>query len=183
MREQRRRTRVAAAWAGLLAAFALVLAGGPALAHDELLGQSPEAGSHVDVLPDEIVLTFSGVLLDEPGATEVTVVDVTGTDLAESSPVLDGTRVTQALDGAASGPVVVTWRVVSSDGHPISGTYDFQVGDEAVAPADTETPLPGPPMAAMDMTWIWIVLGIVVIGLGGAFVAILMAKARGRREH
>ncbi len=173
--------------AGLLAALALVLVGGPAFAHDELIGSSPAAGAQIDALPSEIVLTFSGVLLDEPGATEVVVTDASGASLVASDPVIDGTKLTQPLAGTASGEVTVIWRVVSSDGHPVSDTFAFSVGSGAgggaatpVATA-TPTPLPGAPMQAMDMTWIWIVLGVVLVGLGGALVAVLVGRAR--RPH
>jgi len=162
---------------------------GPAFAHDELIGSTPVAGSQVDELPDEIVLTFSGVLLDESGATQVVVTDASGASLVAGDPVLDGTRLTQPLEGAASGEVTVIWRVVSSDGHPVSDEFTFTVAgggesatDPTAAPIATSTPLPGPPMQAIDLTWIWIVLGVVLVGAGGALVAVLVAKARGPRE-
>lgn len=174
----------------MLAGLALVFFGGPAFAHDEVIGSSPAAGSQVEALPAEIELTFSGVLLDEPGATQVVVTDASGASLVAGDPVLDGTRLTQPLEGTAAGEVTVIWRVVSSDGHPISDEFTFTVGTGGetegttapVAPVETATPLPGPPMQATDFTWIWIVLGVVLVGAGGALVAVLVAKARGPRE-
>lgn len=175
--------------AAVVAGLALVLVGGPAFAHDELIGSTPVAGSQVDELPAEVVLTFSGVLLDEPGATQVVVTDASGASLVGGDPVLDGTRLTQPLEGSASGEVTVIWRVVSSDGHPISDEFTFTVGsggggagEPAATPIATATPLPGPPMAATDFSWIWIVLGVVLVGAGGALVAVLVTKARGPRE-
>lgn len=167
--------------AGLLLAALLTMTAAPALAHDELIGSNPAAGSTVDRLPAELTLTFSGVLLAEPEATEVVVTDAAGTDLTGGDPVVDGTRLTQPLSGDATGEVTVIWRVVSSDGHPISDSFAFHVGS-AVAPGETGTPLPGPPMQATDLSWIWIVLGVVAVGLGGALVAILVARASGPRE-
>lgn len=161
----------------------LSAAAAPAFAHDELIGSSPAAGSAVDELPAALNLTFSGVLLDESGATEVVVTDAGGTDLTGGDPVLDGTRLTQPLSGEASGAVSVIWRVVSSDGHPISGEFVFTVGSSTgTAPVQTATPLPEPPMQAADLTWVWIVLGVVAIAAGGALVAVLLARARGHRE-
>ena len=166
----------------VIVAIAHVGVASPAFAHDELVGAAPATGAQVDALPPEIVLTFSGVLLDEPAATEVVVTDAGGASLTGGDPVLDGTKLTQPLTGTASGVVSVIWRVVSSDGHPVSGEYSFTVGDPAVAPLGTETPLPGPPMSDTGMGAVWIVLLVAAVALGGALVAVLIARARGRRE-
>lgn len=171
--------------AAMLAGLALSLVAGPASAHDELVGSDPAAGSQVAELPAEITLTFSGVLIDEPGATEVVVTDAEGTDLTALDPVLDGTRLTQGLVGEASGAVTVIYRVVSSDGHPVSDQFTFTVGDgTAVAPVGTETPLPGAPMEDLGdgIRVVWIIIGVLVVALGGALIAVLVARARRARE-
>lgn len=174
--------RTLQALGALIIAFALAAIASPASAHDDLLGADPAADAEVAVLPTEIVLTFSGVLLDDAGASEVVVTDAAGASLTGGDPLVDGTRLTQPLTGNASGVVTVIWRVVSSDGHPISGEYSFTVGDSAIAPLGTETPLPGAPMNDTGMGAVWIVLGIVAAALGGALVAVLIARSRGRRE-
>lgn len=172
----------------LVALVALALTGvaSPAFAHDELLGAEPAPDTVVAALPAEIVLTFSGVLLDEPGATEVVVRDAARTSLTGGDPVLDGTKLTQPLTGSADGAVTVIWRVVSSDGHPVSGEYAFTVGDGAApAPSPTAdaTDAPDASAAVSDgMRAVWIVLGVVAVALGGALLAVLVARARGRRE-
>lgn len=169
----------------VLAGFAIALVASPAWAHDELVGSDPAAGSQIDELPAEITLTFSAVLMNETGATEVVVTDATGADLTAGDPTLDGTRVIQPVSGDAAGVVTVIWRVVSSDGHPISDTFSFTVGDGGAAPAgpsEEATVLPGPDMQDNGMGIVWIVLGIVAVGLGGALVAVLVAKARSPRE-
>ncbi|WP_282836527.1 copper resistance CopC family protein [Microbacterium flavum] len=171
---------------GLVAALALVLAAAPAWAHDELIGSDPAAGSEIDALPSELTLTFSGVLMDEPGATEVVVTDATGASLVGGDPVLDGTRLTQPLTGSASGAVTVIWRVVSSDGHPVSDQFTFTVGDgsavlpSASAPAPTATaPADSAPAS---LAGVWIIIALVAVALGGALVAVLVARARRSRE-
>lgn len=170
----------------LIAAFvALLLMGvaAPASAHDELLGATPGIDSQVDALPAELVLTFSGVLLNEPGATEVVVTDADGASLLGGDPVLDGTTLTQPLEGTASGAVTVIWRVVSSDGHPISDQFSFTVGDGAApAPNAGETPLPGPAMEDTGMGTLWIASGIAAVALIGALAVVLITRARRARE-
>lgn len=172
--------------AAVLAALAVLVAvfgfASPAFAHDELIGADPAAGSQVGELPAAVTMTFSGVLLDEPGATEVAVTDAAGTDLTDGAPQLEGTRLTQPLQGSASGTVTVTWRVVSSDGHPISDRFTFAVGDGATSPLGSQTPLPGPPMAATDMTWLWVAGAVLIVAVGG-LVVVLLARKRRADEH
>ncbi|WP_336633126.1 MULTISPECIES: copper resistance CopC family protein [unclassified Microbacterium] len=174
---------VAATLAVLVGTF---MTAAPASAHDELIGAEPAAQSQVDAPPDELVLTFSGVLLDQPGTTEVVVTDAAGTDLTDGDPVLSGTRLTQPLTPTAQpGAVTVVWRVVSSDGHPVSGQYTFTVGgdaDGAPTPAASPTEVPGAPMEGTDMTWLLVVGGIVLVGAGGALVAVLLARSRPPHE-
>ena len=118
----------ATALLALIVGFALTLVASPAVAHDELIGSSPAAGSEVDALPAEITLTFSGVLIDGAGTTQIVVTDASGADITGGDPVLDGTKVTQPLAAsAAPGLVTVVWRVVSSDGHPASDQFTFTV--------------------------------------------------------
>lgn len=181
--------RLLARTAAVVAGALTVLAGAfvvaaPAAAHDELLGASPAADSRVETLPGEIVLTFSGVLLDQPGATEVVVTDAAGTALTDGAPILDGTKLTQPLttEGAQEGPVTVTWRVVSSDGHPISNRYSFTYGDgTAVVPSPAAT-ASEPPMAATDMTWMWVVGGLVLIALVAGAGMLLIRRSRPHGE-
>lgn len=149
-------SRSFAARAALLLVFLAVVVGAmlagasPAAAHDELVGSDPEAGATVDALPTQIVLTYSGDLIDEGDATEVVVTDADGNDLGSGDPVIDGRLVTKQLAGGdVLGTVVVQWRVVSSDGHPIAGEFVFGVGEAPVTP----TAAPGPPMESTDLTW------------------------------
>ncbi len=117
--------------AAFAAAAALVLvAAAPASAHDELLTSDPAPGDAVAVAPEEIVLTFSSDVMSVGAA--IIVADADGTDWVGGDPVMDGTVVTVPLqsDMPESG-YEVRWRVVSSDGHPISGIIPFTVGDAA----------------------------------------------------
>lgn len=192
-RSSRPRVRVlAAAAAGLAIIAGMFLGAMPASAHDELVSSNPASGAQIDALPTEIVLTFSESLLAEQGATAVAVTDAAGRDLTGGDPVLDGAQVTQPLapGDEASGVITVIWRVASSDGHPISDEFTFTVGGGAQAPTPTPgastpavTAVPVAAPATADTTWIWITLGVVLVGLGGALVAVLVAKARGSREH
>jgi len=110
----------------------------PAQAHDRLVGSEPADGAALDDPPAAIALTFNTEPLDvEP---QVVVTDSAGTVVAEGAPTIDGSTATLALDDAALGgdTYAVAWRVVSSDGHPIEGTFTFDVADQP-EPSPTET--------------------------------------------
>lgn len=112
----------------LLTAVASVLPAGVAAAHDQLVDSAPASGERLDAAPTEVRLTFSGDLM-ELGST-VVVADAAGQDWAASTPVLDGPTLTVPLaPDLPDGAYTVRWRVVSADGHPISGSVPFQVGD------------------------------------------------------
>lgn len=119
-----------------------------AYAHDQVQSTLPADGEHVDSAPSAITITFTDDIL-ELGAI-VMVVDDEERNWAEGEMGLDGAQATQAVDpGMPDGAYQVRWRVVSADGHPVSGAFAFAVGD-AVLPAAgdgagaTATPEPSP---------------------------------------
>lgn len=194
------RRTVSALAALALGAASVLFVAAPASAHDELVSTDPAAETTVDALPPELTLTFSGGLLDEPGATQVEVTDAAGTVLSPDDPTVAQTVVTQPLEGEASGVVTVRWRVVSSDGHPISGEYAFTVAPPPTptptttaqpapttpAPTPTETTEPSPtasPVPAEEGSSAvpWIIGGVVV---GAVVIAVaylvISRKRRGR---
>lgn len=100
-----------------------------ALAHDQLIANSPSDNEVLAEAPEEVVLNYNNSILDiGEGATIVNVVDADGADVTDGSPVVNGPEVAQPLAELGDGAYQVTWRVVSSDGHPISGTFAFAVG-------------------------------------------------------
>lgn len=192
---------VALVTALLLAALAALATASPARAHDELLGSDPAAKSTVDALPAQLRLTFSGVIASEDGASEVQVTDASGATLTDGAPTAQDNVLTQPLAGEASGTVTVLWKVVSSDGHPISGEFSFTVED-APAPTPTETASPTPddspaPTAVAPVATAtppadatpadgssvlpWLIAGVLALALAGAVVYLLASRARRER--
>lgn len=120
--------------AAMLAFLALALGLGSqyASAHDSLVESSPSADEAVEVAPASATLTFSaevqseGTLGPQIELFAVSAVEETAVDL-ESPATVDGTVVDQALPELAAGDYALNWQVVSSDGHPISGTIPFTV--------------------------------------------------------
>lgn len=125
--------------AAVLLASLMLFGGAAAQAHDELVSSDPAANATLTQAPTELNLTYSANLMNIEGGNRVRVVDSTGASVAEGEPQVKGTTVTQPLkikDASADETYTVTWRVVSSDGHPIQGTYTFSVGaGKAAAPS------------------------------------------------
>lgn len=179
-----RATALAGLLLGLLVAVTASPAS-PAFAHDELIGTDPASGAAVQTLPASLTLTFSGVLLTDAGATEVSVLDAACTPLAAGAPVVDGTRITQALeangDEETTGTVTVLWRTVSSDSHPISGSFTFAVGDGAAGDGcDTSAPTSGDE-GGFDATPL-VIGGLVIVLAAGILLAVRLARRRPSRE-
>lgn len=132
---------------GILLMLAL---GAPAFAHDQLIATVPQDGAALTDGPTEVTLTFSDDVLTV--GTEVIVADGDGRHWVAGTPEANGADVTVPLTEALpEGGYEVRWRVVSGDGHPISGRLTFTVGDaqplgdlpavvtETDAPTDADT--------------------------------------------
>lgn len=131
------RTAGTAFAAVLLAVAAAVGVAAPAQAHDQIISTSPSEDGHVDTAPAEVSMVYTDSLI-EVGAV-VLVMDDAEKDWADGPVALDGPTAVQAIKaGMPDGVYQVRWRVVSSDGHPISGVYDFAVGT-ATLTTDTST--------------------------------------------
>jgi hypothetical protein len=90
------------------------------------------------LVPREVSLTFSASIGEQ--FAQVAVVAADGTAYQAGPPVVRGDTVTQRLDGVpAQGQLSVNYRVVSSDGHPVSGSVPFTV-DAAAEPSPTAEP-------------------------------------------
>jgi methionine-rich copper-binding protein CopC len=126
----------------VLAAAVLGLAG-PAAAHDAAESSSPAQGASVPVPPEQVSVTFSNKPLGI-GAS-VSVKDASGTEWADGQvQIVDNVASQKLRPGAPAGAYTVSWRVVSSDSHPIEGTFGFT----AAAAAAGSAPATGPTAAA-----------------------------------
>ena len=121
----------------------------PALAHDALLGSEPADGAVLTEAPSQIVLTFSAA---QAGVgSEVAVVGPDGAVWSDGPTQVSEAVVTQPLrPDMPEGVYTVTFRSVSGDGHPVSGTFTFSVElPEAVV---TETVVTEAPVTETAVT-------------------------------
>ena len=114
----------------LLAGWAVVAVAGatPALAHATVVGTDPSDASRLEAAPARVTVTFSESVSADAGFLEV--VDSKGSQVSEGDVRSDGPRVSVALkSGIGDGSYIVSYRIVSTDSHPIGGAFSFVVGD------------------------------------------------------
>jgi len=132
----RRRPALRIGLVAVLTALAAVGFAGPAAAHDVLISSDPADGSTVQTAPATVTLTF-----DQPVQNFEPVVTMTGPEgqsYQSGSPTVDSTVVTSAVgEITQAGEYVIAFRVVSADGHPVTGEVKFQFAGAALAVEST----------------------------------------------
>lgn len=141
--------------AGLLAVCALavtatvgsvVTSAAPASAHASLVRATPADGATLTSAPSQVVLQF-----DDPISTSFATLVVTGPDghdVTAGRPAVSGSTLTGALEGGLPpGAYRTAFRVVSDDGHPVTGQLRFTLRLPATAAPSAGTPAAGAPAA------------------------------------
>lgn len=151
MSRARRRGLTAAALATVAAALLLTFVHpAPAGAHAVVTASTPTDGQTVAEPPDEVQVTFSEPVSSDLGG--LTVLDSSGqrVDNDDSSMGATGTVLRATVrPELPDGTYVMNYRVVSTDGHPISGAIVFGVGEQTVIDASGVTALE----AGQDSGW------------------------------
>lgn len=188
-----RRARAALAVAAL-AAVLTTGAAAPAQAHTGLERSDPLQGARLSKPPAAAVLTFGGDV--RSGAVRTRLVDPDGATTPAAR--VDGPAVVVPVRDAGPGAYRIEYRVVSGDGHAMSGTLTFEVYvPQLVAPTAPATPaatVPPTPVPSTPSTIIteaapvglrdegpsgWLVGGLAAAGLVGAGGAAVLATRRG----
>jgi methionine-rich copper-binding protein CopC len=117
------RPLMAAVVAALAFASALLFGAAPASAHDAAESTSPANGATVAEVPASVSVTFNNRPLAIGSGMTVTADGVNWADGAVE--IIDNQAVQKLRAGAPAGAYTVVWRVVSSDSHPIEGTFTF----------------------------------------------------------
>ncbi|WP_081912976.1 copper resistance CopC/CopD family protein [Glycomyces sp. NRRL B-16210] len=170
------------AWSALAAALVGVLWASSASAHAMATRTTPASGAVLDAPPGEVVVEFNEPVTPVDAATGVVAPDGdradTGVERSE-----DGTAITIALDSAptadAEGTYLVSYRVVSDDGHPVSGTFTYSVGAETEPPsAEALTAETDPLVQALLYGNRWFGYGALALALGAGVLLVLGARPR-----
>jgi len=177
---------------GLVVVLLLALAGlaglagtaAPASAHAALTSTTPDQGGQVAQAPAAVVLRFSESVTANRRSLEV--LDPAGRRVDDGRvghPAGDGTAVQVGLrSGLSPASYAVVWRVVSADGHPVSGTFSFGVGVAADATAGLPAVRGSAVVGALHTAARALgYLGLVLLVGAGAFCALLWPACAG--EH
>lgn len=132
-------------------------------AHARLVASSPSAEATVPTAPSEVRLTF-----DEPvTATDdgVRVLGPDGTDLSTGPARSAGVEsVVRGIDaGSVRGSVTVSYRVLSADGHVVTGSFTFSIGERSAG------------VSGSDGSGPWSATLLDVVGRWLAFAGLLLA--------
>jgi methionine-rich copper-binding protein CopC len=111
----------------------------PAATHNVLIDTTPDKDSTVQSQPGTVELVFDQYVEDQ--FAQVAVLDAEESPFHTGEPTVEDNVVTQAVNDLPDGDYTVSYRVISADGHPVSGTFDFSVAAGTVPSADE----PGPP--------------------------------------
>ncbi len=119
------------------AVMAVGLAAAPAAAHASLVSSDPAEGAVLAAPPDRILLTFT-----EPvslAAEAARLYDADGAEVPAGARAVDEQVTIQPTGELADGTYVLTYRVISADSHPVTGSLSFSVGSPSETVVSPET--------------------------------------------
>jgi methionine-rich copper-binding protein CopC len=187
----RRAALLVAASAALIALPAL-----PAWAHNSLVATTPAKGAVVTEQPGTISLETNDELLDVGDGSAIRVQGPDGRYYGDGCTDVVGAMAETRAELGTPGEYTVTWQVVSTDGHPISGTWTFQwqpaegielaegsaepgaCGGDAVVSTpgeQTEEPTDAPP-ASVPLDALWIGGGVLAAAVAGLATWLVMRR-------
>ncbi len=157
--------------------LALTFIPGIASAHAILESSIPEASALLASSPKEIRLDFDEQV--EATLGDVRIYDSEQREVANSNTVRsvsDTSVVTAEVPTLKNGVYVVVWRVVSADGHPVTGAFPFEIGtkstgtsaallEEVLSRTETTSPLGNPMSILRLLGFLGVLLLIVCVSL------------------
>ncbi|TPK96175.1 copper resistance protein CopC [Mesorhizobium sp. B2-4-12] len=164
-----------AGWAagGLLCvvmAFIVMVSTSQAFAHAALIKTEPADGAVLAQAPARFLLTFSEpvsplvLTLVKPDGTPM---PLTSFRLSDQTVEIDNPRALK------SGTHVLSWRVISTDGHPVGGSLLFSIGAPSEPPVVSEA-VDWPQRSAIWIGKVFLYIGL-FLGVGGAFALAWLA--------
>jgi methionine-rich copper-binding protein CopC len=168
-----------------LTALFLALLSSPANAHDLLIDMTPAAGEVITTSNFEATLTFNNDLLSVDGEQNAGLeTKLSGTDeWVSHAVVVAGPTLTAQIELTESGTYDIRWKVVSSDGHGITGESSIVLE----LPVPVETPEPAvviaPAVEPEPEIPSGFYFGLAMVALGAVFAPIgLMMRRRAKKS-
>ncbi|SEC73268.1 copper transport protein [Nocardioides exalbidus] len=167
-----------------LASFLVLGTAAPASAHATLVSTDPAEGAVLDAAPDQVTFTFNEAVIGVP--TGIQVFDATGEVVASKATVREAELVVELEDEVGEGTLVVVWRLVSADGHPIGGSLTFSVGEPSATVAVPETSADAgtdAPFVLSLVRWLGYLGLLAAAGLAAFYVLLLPRDAPEAGRH
>jgi len=175
-------TRARLAGILLVATAALGLGAAGAQAHTQLLSSTPADGAVLTQAPATVTLVFEEALL--PDLDTVSINDAEGVNVASEKITPSGAEL--SIDwpsGLPAGTYQVAYRVVSADGHPVTGAISFSIG-EGSPPGAGPTAGTAPTASAVEVAdasstspWVFVTAGLLL----ALSIGVIYALVRRRR--
>ena len=158
-----------AAWAVAVLVVLVLVPVAPVEAHTRLTASTPADGARLARPPAEIRLRFSEPV--DPAVVRLSLVDAAGRPHRLSEPHgLDGEVGTTLAPTGPAGRWRLDYRVVGTDGHPVTGTLSFTVGASSTE-AGRAAPGGFTPSAGL-------LVGAAVLAVGGGALWLRRAASR-----
>ena len=113
----------------LISLLALLFIQPVANAHVSVISTSPQYQSTIDALPEKLVIGFNSplIVLGAKKTNTLEVINPNGQSVVVGDVSVEGATISVALNQSQSvaGDYTVRYRVVSTDGHAVSGSYHF----------------------------------------------------------
>lgn len=151
----------------------------PAFAHNSLTSSNPANAASVDVGPQTVELTFDQPVQEGDGLNSVAVTGPDGSHWEAGPAKVDSNVVSAPVrELGPKGTYTIGYRIVSADGHPVSGELTF-----TLTKAGNGTPAKDLPSGTRAGTsaatgesddggipiWVWLVGAAVLLGAGLVF--------------
>jgi copper transport protein len=179
------RCRAVAALAGLIFGLLVVLISpaSPASAHAALLQSEPPSGAVLASSPGEVVLTFSEPVRIAP--QRVHLIGPDGRTVDGGNPTTQGSQLRIPMKQTTDrGTYLISFRVISADSHPISGSIPFSIGaPSANAPSATTSGAPTDPVVTSLLAGVRYLgyAGVALVTGPALFLSLLWPRRLSRR--
>jgi methionine-rich copper-binding protein CopC len=166
-------------------ALFLALFSSPAQAHDRLIDITPAAGEVVTSSTFQVKVTFNNNLLFVAGGQNAGLeTKLSGTeDWVSQEVFVDGKTLTADIELTQSGTYDLRWKVISKDGHAITG--DSSIVLELPEPVASPEPVVviSPTIEPDSQIPAGFYVGLAMVALGAVFAPIgLMMRRRAKRS-
>jgi methionine-rich copper-binding protein CopC len=146
-------------------------------AHSDLESSDPTAGQMLEQMPAKVTLTFAEnimVVVGSENANQVVVSDTSSNRLDSGMVEVIRDQVIATIEQAnAQGTITVSYRVVSADGHPVEGSFQFAVGSASVI-----APVPAEKVTEPEPIGDWTPTYLIVVGFASLIAVAFIYRRR-----